>query len=85
MNAINKELADLRGEANQNFQAVDSHSDVEFQRADKASLKTAMDELFKTLSIQGQPIGVAALRQMMKVENLEQNELSRSIIEARDE
>jgi hypothetical protein len=52
---------------------------------DKTLLRRAMDKLFQTLSIQGEPIGVEALRQMMKKENLNQNELSRSIIEARDE
>ena len=87
VNAINRELADLRGEANQNSQAVTRVRDLEvqFRRTDKSSLKTAMTGLFETLSIQGQSVGIVALRQMMSAENLDRNELSRGIIEARDE
>jgi hypothetical protein len=87
VNAINRELADLRGEANQNSQAVTRVRDLEvqFRRTDKSSLKTATTGLFETLAIQGQSVGIAALRQMMSAENLDRNELSRSIIEARDE
>jgi hypothetical protein len=85
VNTIRKELADLREQQETVPQAPASHSIADFPWMDKTLLRQAMDRLFQTLSIQGEPIGVEALRQIMKKENLDQNELSRSIIEARDE
>jgi hypothetical protein len=85
VNTIRKELADLREQQEPVPQGPATQSIADFPWVDKTLLKQAMDKLFQTLSIQGEPIGVEALRQMMKNENLDQNELSRSIIEARDE
>jgi hypothetical protein len=85
VNTIRKELADLRQQREAVPQVPATQSIDSFPWMDKTLLRRAMDKLFQTLSIQGEPIGVEALRQMMKKENLNQNELSRSIIEARDE
>jgi hypothetical protein len=85
VNTIRKELADLREQQEAVPQVPITQSIANFPWMDKTLLRQAMDKLFQTLSIQGEPIGVEALRQMMKNENLDQNELSRSIIEARDE
>jgi hypothetical protein len=85
VNTIRKELADLREQQEAVPQVPTTQPIANFPWMDKTLLRQAMDKLFQTLSIQGEPIGVEALREMMKKENLSQNELSRSIIEARDE
>jgi len=44
-----------------------------------------VDDLFKALSIQGAPMGVWALQRKMGQAGLLLNELSRSLVEAREE
>jgi hypothetical protein len=52
---------------------------------DKEILKRRMETLFKTLSIQRTPIGALALQEQMSQIGLDPDELSRAIIEAREE
>ncbi|MEM7535439.1 MAG: hypothetical protein AAF639_24900 [Chloroflexota bacterium] len=51
----------------------------------KAQLRKTMDELFGSLLLDIQPVGSEALQQQMRKAKLQPNELSRSIIEAREE
>ena len=51
----------------------------------KTALREQMRRLFLTLSIQGEPIGVEALQKRMREAGLATNELSQSIIAAREE
>ncbi len=54
--------------------------------ADQEALSRAMDKLFADLGIEkAEPIGAEALQKMMAQEWLEPNELSRGIVEMRDE
>lgn len=66
-----------------------SAADSEFQKspskADKKKWAEAFDRLFEVMNIQAKPIGAEKLQEMMKEANLEPNELSRGIIEMRDE
>ena len=58
---------------------------VAFAWTDKAAQKRRMKEVFEALGIQGAPIGVQALRVEMARAGLAPNELSRGIIDAREE
>jgi hypothetical protein len=51
----------------------------------KTALKEQMRNLFLTLSIQGEPVGVEKLQKQMREAELTSNELSQSIIAAREE
>ncbi|MCZ7666053.1 MAG: hypothetical protein M5U34_01820 [Chloroflexi bacterium] len=51
----------------------------------KAALREQIRRLFLTLSIQGEPVGVEALQKRMREAELASNELSQSIIAAREE
>jgi len=53
--------------------------------ADKQEQRRRVNALFATLSIQGAPIGAEALQQSMNQAGLVPNELSRSLVEAREE
>jgi hypothetical protein len=44
-----------------------------------------MNQLFNDLVIQGEPIGAEALQQRMSQAGLSENELSRALIETREE
>ena len=52
---------------------------------DREILKNFFSNLFATWSIHGAPVGYQSLQQNMAQAGLETNELSRSIIEAREE
>jgi len=53
--------------------------------ANKAALREQMRRLFLALSIQGEPAGAEALQKRMREAELTSNELSQSIIAAREE
>ncbi|MBN1889263.1 MAG: hypothetical protein JW850_14815 [Thermoflexales bacterium] len=59
--------------------------DIAYPWADKQEQKRQVKALFAALSIQGAPIGAQALQQRMSQLDLSPNELSRGIIEAREE
>lgn len=52
---------------------------------DKASLEHWADDFFATLGIEGRPLPAEDLQQMMRTSGLAADELSRSLIAARDE
>lgn len=81
LDTLRQEMIDLRKQRSTTSQTTLFPSAIDFSTVDKK----AVDEFFEILSIQGEPIGIQALRQMMAGENLEPNELSRSLVEARDE
>ena len=82
---IRAELAALRQQMKPVPQAVSAQPEVIYQWADKTLLRQVMAKLFETLSITGEPIAAEALQQMMGQANLRPNELSRGLIEAREE
>lgn len=51
----------------------------------KAALREQIQRLFLTLSIQGEPVGAETLQKRMREAELTANELSQSIIAAREE
>ena len=55
------------------------------KQVDKSMLKEHMRQFLLKLSIKGEPIGHEALQKQMGEAGLEENELSRSIIAAREE
>ncbi|MDI6792213.1 MAG: antitoxin family protein [bacterium] len=59
--------------------------DKEFEWTDKEDQKRWIKDLFADLSIQGVPVGVDVLQQRMSEADLIPNELSRAIVEAREE
>lgn len=52
--------------------------------SDKEGLRQAMKQLLAALNVEGDPVSVEQLRREMETSGLEPNELSRSLIEARD-
>jgi hypothetical protein len=64
---------------------ADSKSQKFPSKVEKKKLAEAFDRLFEVMNIQAKPIGAEKLQEMMKEANLEPNELSRGIIEMRDE
>ncbi len=58
---------------------------VIFPWADKEAQKHQIDTLFEALSIKGTPIGVKELQHKLAEAGLHRNELSRALIEAREE
>ncbi|MCC6443502.1 MAG: hypothetical protein IT210_08600 [Armatimonadetes bacterium] len=65
--------------------AFNPHDSLDSLWAGKAMLREKIKELFEKLSIEGAPIPAEQLQRMMADSGLEQNELSRGIIEAREE
>jgi hypothetical protein len=57
----------------------------EYALVNKTTLKDQMSQLFQTLSIQGKPAGAESLQRQMREAELTPNELSQSIISAREE
>lgn len=81
---IHKELIDLqRGQTVP--QTIAAPSAIAYPWVNKEILKRRMETLFKTLSIQRTPIGALALQEQMSQIGLDPDELSRAIIEAREE
>ena len=58
---------------------------VAYTWTDKAALKKQMLGVFHALSVQGKPVGAEALQKQMAESELTTNELSQSIIAAREE
>ncbi len=52
---------------------------------DKRALKKQMRQLFLTMSVQGETVGIDTLQKQMREAGLASNELSQSIISAREE
>ncbi len=58
---------------------------IPYTFANKAALREQMQQLFLTLSIQGESVGAEAVQKQMRQAALTSNELSQSIIAAREE
>jgi hypothetical protein len=85
MNIIREELTDLRQQTRAVPQAAATRFAIAYSWADKEILRRWIKGLFATLSIQGVPMGAQLLQQRMGQAGLTPNELSRSLIEAREE
>lgn len=85
MNIIRGELMDLRQRTRAVPQTAATQFAVAYSWADKEILRRRLKDLFAALSIQGVPIGAQLLQQKMAQAGLTPNELSRSLVEAREE
>jgi hypothetical protein len=85
VNIIRKELADLRQQTRATPQATVTQFAVVYPWADKEDQRRWIDDLFANLSIQGAPMGAQALQQRMGQAGLIPNELSRSLVQARED
>ena len=86
---IESEISDIRRELKalpqQSPQASLADISVPYAFANKTSLRKQMQQLFLTLSIQSKPIGAEKLQQQVRDATLTSNELSQSLIAAREE
>lgn len=80
---LRNELAKLRPQAKHLAEAAISSN--AFSWRDKEIQKQTINQIFTSLSIHSRPIGPQALQQKMSQAGLKQDELSRSLIEAREE
>lgn len=80
---LRNELAKLQRQTNSTREAATTQ--ITFSWADKEAQRRWIDQLFTSLSIHGAPMGPQALQQKMRQASLTHNELSRSLIEAREE
>lgn len=85
VSVIRKELADLRQQAKVTPQALAIRSAVAYPWADKEHQRRWIKDLFAALSIQGAPMGAQVLQQSMGQAGLTPGELSRGLVEAREE
>ena len=85
MNIIRRELTDLRQRTGPVPQTGVTQFAVAYSWADKEILRLWIKGLFAALSIQGVPMGAQLLQQRMGQAGLTPNELSRSLVEAREE
>lgn len=85
MNIIRGELTDLRQRPRAVPQAAVTQFAIAYSWADKEILRRRLKGLFAALSIQGVPMGAKLLQQRMGQAGLTPNELSRSLVEAREE
>lgn len=85
MSVIRKELADLRQQTKAVPQVVAAQSAAPYPWADKGDQRRWINDLFAALSIQGVPMGAKVLQQRMGQAGLTSNELSRGLVEAREE
>jgi len=87
LNTIQGELAELRQQMGDAVPSptTKAHSTMAFFWVDKALQRQRMNELFQSLAIQAESIGPEALQVRMSQAGLADNELSQSLIEAREE
>jgi hypothetical protein len=83
--ALREELASLRKQAKTGPRTATTRQALAHLCMDKKALKRWINGLFEKLSIQGTPIGAEALQEKMAQASLTSNELSRSIVSAREE
>jgi len=82
---LRKEMRDLRQQAKTVPQTITARFAGVCTWADKGEQKHWIKDLFVALSIQGLPVGTKVLQQRMGQIGLTPNELSRSLVEAREE
>ena len=85
--ALEQEIAALRREINLiHVQAEEPPRDSgKIRFADQQRITKAIDQLFGKLGIPLDPVSSKEVRELMRKANLEPNEMSRGIIEMRDE
>ena len=83
INSLRQELGELRQKKATTSSESTTH--VAFAWADKEAQRRWINQLFTSLSITSTPIGSQTLQQRMSQSGLSQNELSHSIVEAREE
>ncbi len=85
MSIIYQELADLRQQTKTVPQTASTRLSVAYPWADKEEQRHWIGDLFASLSVQGAPMGAEVLQQRMGQTGLAPDELSRDIVEAREE
>jgi hypothetical protein len=85
LDRIEKEIEIIRKELGELSQQKKYVRQTTISRADKETQRRWINSLFEALSIRRAPIGAQALQQRMSQAGLAPNELSRSLIEAREE
>lgn len=85
MSALRQELMELRQQARGTRQAAATPPSVPCPWSDKGKQRRWINRLFTDLSIQGAPLGALTLQQKMGQADLTPNELSQSLIDAREE
>lgn len=83
--ALREELASLRKQTRTSPRTAITREAMAHLCTDKMALSRWINGLFEKLSIQGTPIGAEALQEKMAQASLTSNELSRSIVSAREE
>ena len=85
--AVERETAQLRRDINQLHPPLEQSEELTniVRFADQQMITTAVDQMFAKLGIPGEPVNIAELQERMRNSGLEPNELSRGIIEMRDE
>jgi hypothetical protein len=83
VNILREELDELRQQKANT--STKSATQVAYTWADKESQRRWINQLFTSLSITSMPIGPQTLQQRMSQSGLSHDELSRDIVEAREE
>ena len=83
INSLREELDELRQK--KTHSSTKSTTQVAYAWVDKETQRRWIDQLFTSLSITSIPIGYQTLQQQMSQSGLNHNELSRDILEAREE
>jgi hypothetical protein len=83
INNLREELGELRQK--KVHTSIKPATQVAYDWADKGAQRRWIDQLFTSLSITSTPIGAQTLQQHMIQRGLDQNELSRAIVETREE
>jgi hypothetical protein len=84
--AVEQEAALLRQEiARLSLPETKAAESLFISSTEQNLLADAMAEMFADMQIQGQPVGAERLQEMMRAANLAPSEMSRGIIDMRDE
>ena len=85
VSSIRQELAELQKPTGNTMPVAMTQPPILFAWADKAALRQWSMNWYRSLPVQVLPLGVRRLQQQMAQTGLTQNEMSRSLIEAREE
>jgi hypothetical protein len=84
VDALRKELAELHQETKSRIQVTSSQLAGVYPWADKETQIRWSNGIFAAMSLKGVPMGAEMLQQRMRQAGLLPNELTRSLIEARE-
>jgi hypothetical protein len=82
---IRQELVELRQQSEVATRVSTRHPAIARLGVDREMRRRWMNDVFTALSIRGAPIGAEMLQQRMSQAGLTPNELSRSLVDAREE